>query len=77
MSCGARSCPRQTAMAEPREFTCRDCGTPVVSFGEQHHNDQDVCATCSWLRQIEDPVEREKLRAWINKNDPQLNGKEE
>lgn len=61
----------------PREFTCTDCGTPVVQFGEMHDNDQDVCATCSWIRSIDDPVEREKLRAWINKHDPQKNGKEE
>lgn len=57
-------------MTEPRSFTCQDCGTLVFSFGEPHANDQDVCAECTWLRNIEDPVEREKLRKWLEERKP-------
>lgn len=52
-------------MAEPREFICQDCGTPVVIFAQMHANDVDVCLTCLWLRAIEDPVEREQLRKFL------------
>lgn len=48
-----------------RTFVCRDCGVDVVSFGPVHANDQDICAECLWLRSIEDPVEREKLRQFL------------
>jgi len=52
-----------------REFTCRDCGTEVTSFGDPHAaNEQDLCTECQWLREIEDPVEREKLRKFLEKN---------
>ncbi len=49
-------------MSQPYEFTCRDCGTRVATFGAAHANEQDICARCLWLRDIEDPEEREKLR---------------
>jgi hypothetical protein len=28
-----------------------------------------VCATCGWLRSIEDPVERERLREWLKEQE--------
>jgi hypothetical protein len=49
----------------PREFTCIDCGCLVTHYGETAANDDDLCVECSWLRDIADPVEREKLRAWL------------
>ena len=54
-------------MSEPREFVCIDCGSEVASFGEPAANDQPLCAQCLWLRDIEDPEERERLRAWLAK----------
>lgn len=52
-------------MTGPREFTCRDCGIHVVSFDPHHANDQDICVTCMWLRDIADPKEREELRKFL------------
>lgn len=53
-----------------REFTCTDCGTDVTFFGvEAAANEQDLCATCLWLRAVEDPVEREKLREFLQRRD--------
>ena len=52
------------AMRE-REFRCVDCGAEVCSLGEPHANDQDMCATCLWLRAVEDDRERERLRAFL------------
>ena len=46
-----------------------DCGVPVVSWGPESANDNPVCATCTWLRYIEDPVERERLRKFLNRGD--------
>lgn len=52
------------------EFTCKDCGTVVFSFGEAAAaNTQDLCAECIWLRSIEDPQEREKLRDFLSRRD--------
>jgi hypothetical protein len=48
-----------------REFTCRDCGDHVLSYAEPHANDQDICAKCAWLREVEDPKDREMLRAFL------------
>jgi DNA-directed RNA polymerase subunit RPC12/RpoP len=50
------------------EFICIDCGTRVFAIGYHHANDDPVCATCSWLRAIEDPDEREKLRKFLNRD---------
>jgi hypothetical protein len=52
-----------------REFTCLDCGCLVASIGERAANDQDICMECQWLRDIEDPIEREQLRAWLKRRD--------
>ena len=49
----------------PREFDCIDCGIHVLQFVTHYANDENICAECSWLRSIEDPVEREKVRAWL------------
>lgn len=49
----------------PREFTCKDCGAHVVQIVPLHDNEQDICQTCSWLRSIDDPEERELLRHWL------------
>jgi len=48
-----------------RAFKCADCGWDVVSFGAPYDNDQDICAQCSWLREITDEGEREKLRRYL------------
>lgn len=57
-------------MTETREFTCIDCGGLVLSIGVSHANDQPICAECLWLRAIEDPVEREKLRKFLEGRKP-------
>jgi hypothetical protein len=46
-------------------FTCLDCGIEVHAIGVSAANDQDLCIECTWLRNIEDPAEREKLRQWL------------
>jgi hypothetical protein len=50
-----------------RQFTCKDCGDDVFSFGVIHANDEDVCMTCKWLRSIEDPQDRANLAAFLRK----------
>lgn len=52
-----------------REFDCIDCGTKVYRYAETAANDQDICVTCLWLRDIADPEEREKLRKFLNHGD--------
>jgi hypothetical protein len=54
-------------MTHEREFECIDCGVTVVAFGPPTANDDSVCATCAWLRGIDDPVEREKLREFLER----------
>lgn len=55
-------------MTEPRAFTCQDCGDLVYSFGTMDHaNDNPVCATCTWIRSIPDPVDRARLREFLAK----------
>lgn len=49
------------------EFSCIDCGVRVVRFGPPVANDQHVCAECTWLRSIEDPEERERLRRFLQR----------
>lgn len=44
------------------EFDCIDCGVRVFSAVKLAANDSAVCAVCSFIREIEDPVEREALR---------------
>lgn len=56
-----------TQNPEISEFICIDCSVPVVRFGTLHANDQDLCAQCAWLRNIEDPKEREELRKFLAK----------
>ena len=51
----------------PREFDCIDCGIHVLQFMPHQANDQNLCAECTWLRSVEDPVEREKLREFLAK----------
>lgn len=51
------------------EFDCIDCGIHVLRFINHFANDQYLCAECTWLRSIEDPVEREKLRKFLNRGD--------
>jgi hypothetical protein len=50
-----------------REFDCLDCGDHVVAFSAMAANDQDICAKCLWLRDIEDPYDREMLRTFLNR----------
>lgn len=42
------------------EFVCEDCGKNIVSFGAL--DTLPVCGVCRFLRAIEDPEEREKVR---------------
>ena len=52
-------------MNQPREFVCIDCGITVVQIIPLHANDQDICAECTWMREvgsdIDDPAERERM----------------
>ena len=57
-------------MSDPREFDCRVCGVHVFSYGAPHANEQDMCAECLWLLNIEDPVEREKMRVALPPRPP-------
>jgi hypothetical protein len=57
-------------MRQPEPFTCRDCGTRVYRYVAPAANDQNICVECTWLRDIEDPDEREKLRAWLAERRP-------
>jgi hypothetical protein len=52
-------------MDEPT-FVCIDCGYDVYVFGYCPPG-QTRCATCQWLADIEDPIEREKLRAFLDR----------
>lgn len=48
---------------EPPTYVCQDCGAHVYdALGE-------VCArclTCQWLAEIDDPLERERLRKFLD-----------
>lgn len=55
-------------MEKPREFTCTDCGVHVIMFNPRHANDVDICVTCLWLRLIEDPEERKKVREFLRRD---------
>lgn len=46
-------------------FTCTDCGNLITSFGTDDM--VPVCASCRWLNTIEDPAERERVRAHLNR----------
>jgi len=50
---------------EIREFTCMDCGVEALMVGQDHANDQDLCGTCRWLRNIENPQKRAGMRAML------------
>lgn len=58
-----------TADDQPREFDCADCGARVASFGVVAANEQDICAVCLWLRDIADPVERERARRFLRRGE--------
>lgn len=48
-------------------FVCLDCGADVYRAVSFAANDQDICATCEWIRTIEDPKVREQLRERLRK----------
>lgn len=55
-------------MSEPRTFTCLECGGLVCSFmPETDFYESDLCLTCTFLLSIEDPDERELVRAQLRK----------
>lgn len=57
-------------MTNVHEFDCVDCGIHVVSFAhEREPTDARVCLTCRWIRNIADPIEREKLREFLNRGE--------
>jgi hypothetical protein len=47
-------------------FVCLDCGADVYRAVSQAANDQDICVTCEWIRNIEDPAEREQVRKFLH-----------
>ncbi len=50
------------------EFTCADCGQPIRSFPPRDPPPK-VCGQCEWLHEyIVDLKEREKLRAWMQRD---------
>lgn len=49
-------------------FICKDCGHTVYSFTADGKEPRDQCLTCGWVASFPDPVEREKLRKWLNEN---------
>ena len=49
-------------------FECEDCGCEVHRAFTLAANDQHLCLECQWLRGIEDPKEREALRAVLQPN---------
>ena len=53
----------------PQQFTCQDCGISVFRYVPSA-NDDNVCIECTWLRDIDDPEEREKLRQWLQERKP-------
>lgn len=57
-----------TSDQEPREYDCRDCGVHVFQYLASAANDQEICATCLWLREIDDPEEREALRKLLSRD---------
>jgi hypothetical protein len=56
-------------MSEPvehaREFICMDCGSTVTVFMPLAANEQDICIECTFIRSIEDPMERQKIRDFL------------
>ena len=50
---------------DSREFVCRDCGIPTVVIIPTYDNDQELCATCTWIRTIDDPQQRAELRHFL------------
>jgi hypothetical protein len=51
---------------EPRQFVCVDCNIHVTTFaGRKDPVEPNLCAVCDFLRTVEDPVEREAMRALL------------
>lgn len=54
-----------------REFVCMDCGVEARFVGADdsvaNDNIQDLCGTCAWLRTVDDPVERARIRAQLHR----------
>jgi hypothetical protein len=49
------------------EFDCVECGDHVVALALNEPPPSRRCATCQWLADnIDDPVEREKVRARLD-----------
>jgi len=56
--------------AEPREFTCVDCGMSVYTFVPQTPEfPENCCAVCSFLRTVKDLTTREQLREALHRDD--------
>lgn len=51
-------------MTDESNFVCADCGAHVFVFGYCPPG-ATRCASCQWLADIADPIEREKLRKVI------------
>ena len=46
-----------------RTFICEDCKVRVTTYLATPH---ELCLVCIFLRSIQDPVEREKMRKHLN-----------
>lgn len=58
------------AAPEPIPFACVDCDCEVFQFpAGSPIPEPPRCATCQWLADVPDPLDRERLRAWLKEID--------
>jgi hypothetical protein len=54
----------------PIPFNCVDCGCEVYRWPAGAFPAQPArCATCQWIADIPDDVDRKRLRAWLAEHD--------
>jgi hypothetical protein len=49
------------------EYDCVDCRVHVYEFGRAAPSEPPRCATCLWVSEIEDPIERERVRKEVGR----------
>jgi len=49
----------------PHPFKCADCGCDVYRWADVVSAQPARCATCQWLADVPDDLDRERLRAWL------------
>ena len=47
-------------------FVCMDCAYDVFQFPATPLRNLPRCATCQWLADMPDAVNRERVRQWLN-----------